>query len=211
MGLFYPTTFGIVGQKMTSLQYRSQGDSEDPHDEHYLLATQSKQDPVTHRYRICAHFTHWIKSDSFEGSCVVLVNFHHPCIFFTSPPNQLQTGRLFPDQVEVWMGRWAAREGLGSCPTCPEAVGVVVSLEGQRGRWTLGLPRGNAWWEQEERRKSPCLLTSPGRLPSWASLRAKHWAWIRPSCIASTAVVRKDRGWSEEVAQLVGRHGVKRQ
>ncbi|XP_029362964.1 actin-related protein 8 [Echeneis naucrates] len=44
MGLFYPTTFGIVGQKMTSLQYRSQGDSEDPHDEHYLLATQSKQE-----------------------------------------------------------------------------------------------------------------------------------------------------------------------
>lgn len=44
MGLFYPTTFGIVGQKMTSLQYRSQGDSEDPYDEHYLLATQSKQD-----------------------------------------------------------------------------------------------------------------------------------------------------------------------
>lgn len=48
MGLFYPTTFGIVGQKMTSLQYRSQGDSEDPHDEHYLLSTQSKQDQVTH-------------------------------------------------------------------------------------------------------------------------------------------------------------------
>uniref|UniRef100_A0A671YWC3 Actin related protein 8 n=1 Tax=Sparus aurata TaxID=8175 RepID=A0A671YWC3_SPAAU len=33
-----------ICQKMTSLQYRSQGDSEDPHDEHYLLATQSKQD-----------------------------------------------------------------------------------------------------------------------------------------------------------------------
>ncbi|XP_056454435.1 actin-related protein 8 isoform X1 [Gadus chalcogrammus] len=44
MGLFYPTTFGIVGQKMTSLPYRSQGDPEDPHDEHYLLGTQSKQD-----------------------------------------------------------------------------------------------------------------------------------------------------------------------
>ncbi|XP_028680453.2 actin-related protein 8 [Erpetoichthys calabaricus] len=44
MALFYPATFGIVGQKMTSLQHRSQGDSEDPHDEHYLLATQSKQD-----------------------------------------------------------------------------------------------------------------------------------------------------------------------
>ncbi|XP_077371291.1 actin-related protein 8 [Festucalex cinctus] len=44
MGLFYPSTFGIVGQKMTSLQYRSQGDSEDPHDEIYLLATHSKQD-----------------------------------------------------------------------------------------------------------------------------------------------------------------------
>uniref|UniRef100_H3D395 Actin-related protein 8 n=1 Tax=Tetraodon nigroviridis TaxID=99883 RepID=H3D395_TETNG len=44
MGLFYPTTFGIVGQKMTFLQYRSQGDPEDPYDEHFLLATQSKQD-----------------------------------------------------------------------------------------------------------------------------------------------------------------------
>ncbi|XP_061622169.1 actin-related protein 8 isoform X3 [Phyllopteryx taeniolatus] len=44
MGLFYPSTFGIVGQKMTSLQYRSQGDAEDPHDELYLLATHSKQD-----------------------------------------------------------------------------------------------------------------------------------------------------------------------
>ncbi|XP_069499736.1 actin-related protein 8 isoform X2 [Ambystoma mexicanum] len=44
MALFYPATFGIVGQKMTTLQYRSQGDPEDPHDEHYLLATQSKQD-----------------------------------------------------------------------------------------------------------------------------------------------------------------------
>lgn len=44
MGLFYPSVFGIVGQKMTSLQYRSQGDPEDPHDEHYLMATQSKQD-----------------------------------------------------------------------------------------------------------------------------------------------------------------------
>lgn len=48
MGLFYPSMFGIVGQKMTSLQYRSQGDPEDPHDEHYLMATQSKQDQVTH-------------------------------------------------------------------------------------------------------------------------------------------------------------------
>lgn len=47
MGLFYPSVFGIVGQKMTSLQYRSQGDPEDPHDEHYLMATQSKQDQVT--------------------------------------------------------------------------------------------------------------------------------------------------------------------
>ncbi|EMP27890.1 Actin-related protein 8, partial [Chelonia mydas] len=44
MALFYPATFGIVGQKMTSLQHRSQGDPEDPHDEHYLLATQSKQE-----------------------------------------------------------------------------------------------------------------------------------------------------------------------
>lgn len=50
MGLFYPTTFGIVGQKMTSLPYRSQGDPEDPHDEHYLLGTQSKQDQVQHTH-----------------------------------------------------------------------------------------------------------------------------------------------------------------
>jgi actin-related protein 8 len=46
MALFYPATFGIVGQKMTTLQHRSQGDPEDPHDEHYLLATQSKQEQV---------------------------------------------------------------------------------------------------------------------------------------------------------------------
>ncbi|KAM5148377.1 actin-related protein 8 isoform 2-T2 [Mantella aurantiaca] len=44
MALFYPATFGIFGQKMTCLQHRSQGDPEDPHDEHYLVATQSKQD-----------------------------------------------------------------------------------------------------------------------------------------------------------------------
>ncbi|XP_053480700.1 actin-related protein 8 isoform X3 [Ictalurus furcatus] len=46
MALFYPAAFGIVGQKMTTLQHRSQGDPEDPHDEHYLLSTQSKQDQV---------------------------------------------------------------------------------------------------------------------------------------------------------------------
>lgn len=46
MALFYPAAFGIVGQKMTALQHRSQGDPEDPHDEHYLLSTQSKQDQV---------------------------------------------------------------------------------------------------------------------------------------------------------------------
>ncbi|TSL97238.1 Actin-related protein 8 [Bagarius yarrelli] len=44
MALFYPAAFGIVGQKMTTLQQRSHGDPEDPHDEHYLLSTQSKQD-----------------------------------------------------------------------------------------------------------------------------------------------------------------------
>lgn len=46
MALFYPATFGIVGQKMIVLQHRSQGDPEDPHDEHYLLTTQSKQEQV---------------------------------------------------------------------------------------------------------------------------------------------------------------------
>lgn len=47
MALFYPAAFGIVGQKMTSLLHRSQGDSEDPHDEHFLLTTQSKQDQAS--------------------------------------------------------------------------------------------------------------------------------------------------------------------
>ncbi|XP_016354911.1 actin-related protein 8-like [Sinocyclocheilus anshuiensis] len=46
MALFYPAAFGIVGQKMTSLLHRSQGDAEDAHDEHFLLTTQSKQDQV---------------------------------------------------------------------------------------------------------------------------------------------------------------------
>ncbi len=46
MTLFYPAAFGIVGQKMTSLLHRSQGDAEDPHDEHFLLTTQSKQEQV---------------------------------------------------------------------------------------------------------------------------------------------------------------------
>ncbi|TRY81838.1 hypothetical protein DNTS_011405 [Danionella cerebrum] len=44
MALFYPAAFGIVGQKMTRLLHRSEGDPEDPHDEHFLLSTQSKQD-----------------------------------------------------------------------------------------------------------------------------------------------------------------------
>lgn len=52
MALFYPATFGIVGQKMTTLQQRSQGDPEDPHGEHYLLATQSKQEQVC----VCGFF-----------------------------------------------------------------------------------------------------------------------------------------------------------
>ncbi|XP_032825583.1 actin-related protein 8 [Petromyzon marinus] len=44
MSMFYPAVFGIVGQRMTLTQQRSQGDPEDPYDEHYLLATQSKQE-----------------------------------------------------------------------------------------------------------------------------------------------------------------------
>lgn len=143
------------------------------------------------------HFTvhaHILCAASFQRSCVVTFDI---VIFFTSRPNQLQSGRLFPDQAEVWMGRWAGREGSGSSLTCPEAVGVVASPEGQRETWSLGLPRVRAWWELEERSKSLCLHTSPGRPPTWASLRAKHWALTRPSCIASTAVVSGVTGWTE--------------
>lgn len=104
MGLFYPSMFGIVGQKMTSLQYRSQGDPEDPHDEHYLMATQSKQDQVTHIIDHPPVYT------------VIIVRFFKLKLFWflsiltilyvsTSPPNQLQSAKLFPDQVEVWMER----------------------------------------------------------------------------------------------------------
>ncbi|XP_071960310.1 actin-related protein 8-like [Antedon mediterranea] len=42
MGLFYPQLFGIVGEKMVKTQQRNQGDSEDIHDENYLLQTQQQ-------------------------------------------------------------------------------------------------------------------------------------------------------------------------
>uniref|UniRef100_A0A8D0LCU4 Actin related protein 8 n=1 Tax=Sphenodon punctatus TaxID=8508 RepID=A0A8D0LCU4_SPHPU len=64
MALFYPATFGIVGQKMTSLQQRSQGDPEDPHDEHYLLATQSKQEQTA---KASADRKSMSKPGGFEG------------------------------------------------------------------------------------------------------------------------------------------------
>uniref|UniRef100_A0A8C3LBJ2 Actin-related protein 8 n=1 Tax=Chrysolophus pictus TaxID=9089 RepID=A0A8C3LBJ2_CHRPC len=64
MALFYPATFGIVGQKMTTLQHRSQGDPEDPHDEHYLLATQSKQEQSS---KATADRKSMSKPGTFEG------------------------------------------------------------------------------------------------------------------------------------------------
>lgn len=85
MGLFYPSVFGIVGQKMTSLQYRSQGDPEDPHDEHYLMATQSKQDQVTQDLDpfLCS-------SNHPDG-----IRFLREMLVPSSPLN-LQSGKLFP-------------------------------------------------------------------------------------------------------------------
>ncbi|XP_022098005.1 actin-related protein 8-like [Acanthaster planci] len=47
MGLFYPLIFGIIGEKMTYTQQRNQGDSEDVHDELYLLQTQKEQQQST--------------------------------------------------------------------------------------------------------------------------------------------------------------------
>ncbi|KAM6256901.1 actin-related protein 8 isoform 3-T3 [Porphyrio hochstetteri] len=64
MALFYPATFGIIGQKMTTLQHRSQGDPEDPHDEHYLLATQSKQEQSA---KATADRKSMSKPGTFEG------------------------------------------------------------------------------------------------------------------------------------------------
>ncbi|XP_048067057.1 actin-related protein 8 [Megalobrama amblycephala] len=64
MALFYPAAFGIVGQKMTSLLHRSQGDAEDPHDEHFLLTTQSKQDQSS---KATADRKSFPKPAGFEG------------------------------------------------------------------------------------------------------------------------------------------------
>lgn len=71
MALFYPATFGIVGQKMTTLQHRSQGDPEDPHDEHYLLATQSKQEQVCR--------DSGVRGDSFAPAGEVCLSLMDPC------------------------------------------------------------------------------------------------------------------------------------
>lgn len=100
MGLFYPTTFGIVGQKMTSLQYRSQGDSEDPHDEHYLLATQSKQEQVTHRSK--TNFCRWL---SGSRPCSLIYQFSTPVLQICfRPEGSLQTGWGFG-----WRYEWSRR------------------------------------------------------------------------------------------------------
>ncbi|XP_030640691.1 actin-related protein 8 [Chanos chanos] len=64
MALFYPATFGILGQKLISLQHRCQGDPEDPHDEHYLLTTQSKQDQSS---KATAERKALPKTPGFEG------------------------------------------------------------------------------------------------------------------------------------------------
>ncbi|XP_067268978.1 actin-related protein 8 isoform X2 [Pseudorasbora parva] len=66
MALFYPAAFGIVGQKMVSLLHRSQGDAEDPHDEHFLLNTQSKQDQSS---KASADRRAFPKPAGFEGEC----------------------------------------------------------------------------------------------------------------------------------------------
>ncbi|NP_001001400.1 actin-related protein 8 [Danio rerio] len=68
MTLFYPAAFGIVGQRMTSLLHRSQGDAEDPHDEHFLLTTQSKQDQSS---KASADRKSFPKPSSFEGESSV--------------------------------------------------------------------------------------------------------------------------------------------
>lgn len=68
MSLFYPAAFGIVGQKMTSLLHRSQGDAEDPHDEHFLLTTQSKQDQSS---KASADRKSFPKLGGFEGESSV--------------------------------------------------------------------------------------------------------------------------------------------
>ncbi|XP_070558139.1 actin-related protein 8-like isoform X2 [Ptychodera flava] len=43
MAIFYPQTCGLVGKILIHTQQRNQGDPEDPHDETYLLQTQSRE------------------------------------------------------------------------------------------------------------------------------------------------------------------------
>ncbi|XP_077998073.1 actin-related protein 8-like [Glandiceps talaboti] len=43
MAIFYPQTFGLAGKFLINTQQRNQGNPEDPHDETYLLQTQSRE------------------------------------------------------------------------------------------------------------------------------------------------------------------------
>lgn len=116
MGLFYPTTFGIVGQKMTLLQHRYQGDPEDPHDEHYLLSTQSKQDQVKAWKK--EKFCFW------SMSCL----FPHSTVFSKSLPSLLQTGGQVPDLL-AWRVKWAVNVDLGRRQNFLGAVEEVWGAE----------------------------------------------------------------------------------
>lgn len=123
MGLFYPTSFGIVGQKMTSLQYRSQGDTEDPHDEHYLLATQSKQDTVTQIHP---------QSDYLKGSCDV-INFDHPCIFFHQSSKSAAERRAISRPGGGLEGELSGHGGVGELSDLPRGCGSSGVAGGTKG------------------------------------------------------------------------------
>lgn len=109
---------------------------------------------------------------------------HH---FSNSPPSLLQTARRSQDKAELWTVTRVVKGASGKCQNCP---GGAAAVERCRARRISAPPRGSAWWEWGKRR-SPSRHISPGRLQSWTSLRAKRLAWIKPSCIALTAVVIK--------------------
>lgn len=137
MGLFYPTTFGIVGQKMTSLQYRSQGDSEDPHDEHYLLATQSKQDQVTLK-KTHAH----IPCFELDRTSTVLVILREISHFLQQSSKSAADRKAISRPGGGLDGEMSGQGGVGELSDLPRACGSGSSGGGMKGEMELGPAQG---------------------------------------------------------------------
>lgn len=170
MALFYPAAFGIVGQKMTTLQHRSPGDPEDPHDEHYLLSTQSKQDQV-----------HSPLSAKLQQK-LLLSHIHHFSV-------SIQCNRVYfhfsfsllnPWKGKVFLSLWVLRVN--------PAAKLGTRQREETKTWSLATHRERVC-QAELTQKTHLLSFCPGS-QQWPSLKAKLLDWIKLFCTASTAVVK---------------------